>query len=148
MIKTHHEITIGIDDKEFKISVNEMSEKQQKHLEEKFQKHTESMRSLQKLSLKVQRLKEQFELIKEENKKDALAIHKEICKVEDTMEEAMPQLKTASVELENVFTERLNMSVDGEDKEALLAYAKERGVSSKRLFDEVSHAIEAAKEKK
>lgn len=148
MIKTKHDVSISIDDKTFKITAHEITTKQQKQLEDKFSKHTDSMKVIQKLNLKAQRLREQFELIKEENKKEALSIHKEICKVEDEMEDAMPRLKTASDEIETILNERLLMLIDGDDKDELFECVKEKGISNKIVFDEIAKAIQESKEKK
>lgn len=148
-IKSKHNIVIDIDGKEFKITVNEITGKQKKELEKQFEKHTEALKEVQKISSKLIRLNERYSMLKEDKDyEEAMKVLDTIEALEEEAEKKMPLIKTAADELEKVLENRLEMSVEGNDKDIFFERIKEKSISYKEVFNEIGKSIIDSKEKK
>lgn len=146
---TKHSITFTIDDKEFKIVVNELTKEQQKELKKKSEQHVKVLEHINESTRKLTRLSEKYGLLKNAGRVDeALAVSDDIEKEEVSLLKEKESMKKSTDALETLYQDRLKMCVSGEDKDAFLNAIDDLGISINSVFEEIAKHILESKEKK
>lgn len=144
-IQSKHEVTVELDGVEYNLIVSELTAEQQKKLEKKFGKHSEALKSVQKLGMKLERSKERYMMLKESGETvKALEVLDQIEKLEEEIESAQPNIKASTEEIENILKDRLDMSVSGNDKESFMEAVGAVNMF-KEAFDEIARRIAESK---
>ena len=146
---TKHSITFTIDDKEFKIVVNELTKEQQKELKKKSEQHVKVIEHVNESARKLKRLSEKYALLKNAGRVDeALTVSDEIEKEESSLLKEKESMEKSTEALETLYQDRLKMCLSGEDKEAFLNEIDELGISINSVFEEIGKHVLESKEKK
>lgn len=144
-IQSKYDVVIELDGVEYGLTVSELTADQQKKLEKKFGKHTEALKDVQKLGVKIERAKERYAMLKESGETSkALEVLDKIEQLEEEIESAQPSIKASAEEIENILKDRLDMSVYGDDKDAFMAAVGAVNMF-KEAFDEIARRIAESK---
>jgi len=139
------DFTLEVGNDSYKGTFKDLTKKQEKEVSKKFEKAKKQTGSLEKLFKEIKRVEKR--LAREEEtgnfqKIDELEV--KIEKLEAEAEKLNTSLEADDL-IESMFEERLNLSVGGEDKEAILKVAEEYGYY--RVFQTIIEDIRERDEK-
>lgn len=169
MIKTEYKIKFSIDDDEFDLVIKEPNLEQKKLLEQKANEQKDKFISLEQkakdeseLNLKINEINETIlinkDLIKESSPKDKLMLlieNKNLIKEKTALLKDLAKLSaqneiinTINDDLENLFKFKLDLLLDGVDRDKFISSIKAKGISYKLIWQYLDESIKEAQEKK
>lgn len=169
MIKTEYKIVLEIDDEVFNLVVKEPNLKERKELEAKAENQKAKFAELEvkakresALNAKINEINETIainkELIKESKLSERITLlleNKKLIKEKANLVKELGDLNEATniindinADLESLFSFKIDLLIFGDDRERFLATIKNKGISSRLVWDSINEALRTAQEKK
>lgn len=143
-LRSRVDITVGIDDKSFSITVSNLTKEQAETIKNKHGDFEADAKRRSELSKTLKNKIERYGLLKTLGRIDeALTLLDEIEVVENDLGVKHPQ--EAALEMSALYQTRFLMMVSGQDKDAMRAYIDERNIN---YYDVMTHIEDKALEGK
>ncbi len=161
MIKTKHDVTIEIDDKSFKITVQDLNKEMKVKLDESRKEKASQFEAIDDKNFALAEMQEEHSLNAQLLEADSLdemkkvevifeqkELNKKITNCKKEIQDLQLKTQTMNEALESHFEEAFDLCVKGENATSLKKKIDETGISYAVVFQEIKKLIAGSVEKK